>query len=108
MLSFTARIAGAATLALAALPVVAIATSAQAAPATVKVRDLDLNTTAGQMAFHQRAEQAAKAFCKGRTNPASLTRMGATCVAAVKVEMTEKLELVQQARRNQGQLYAAR
>jgi UrcA family protein len=108
MLSFTARIAGAATLALAVLPVAAIATAAQAAPATVQVRDLDLNTTAGQSAFHQRTEQAAKTFCKGRTNPASMTRMGATCVAAVKIEMTEKLELVQQARRNQGELYAAR
>ncbi|HEY8571953.1 UrcA family protein [Phenylobacterium sp.] len=108
MFSFTARIAGAATLALAVLPVGALATSAQAAPAAVQVRDLDLNTTAGQRAFQQRTEQAARAFCRTRTNPGSMTRMGRVCIAAVTVEMNEKLAVVQQARRAQPEVYAAR
>lgn len=60
----TTSIAAAASLALATLPALAIATGAHAAPAAVKVADLNLNTAAGQKAFAQRVDKVAVQMCR--------------------------------------------
>ena len=89
--SLTARISGVATLALAALPLAALATNAHAA--SVKVSDLNLLSPAGQATFVQRAESAGRKFCA--------TKRGVTayqsCRAGVRAELAEKMEVVRTA-----------
>lgn len=109
MINYAARIAGAATLALAAVPMVALSTTAYAAPTSIRVQDLDLSSAAGQATFEQRAEAAAEAFCKAQTRPVSRLRVAQDdCKAAVKAEVSEKFEIVQAAQRAQRGVYAAR
>lgn len=109
MTSFASRFAGAATLALAALPIAAIATTVHAAPVTIQISDLDLNSTAGQAVFQQRAETAAAAFCKVEQHRAGLMRVAdGACRAAVKVEAQEKLAVAQAAQRDSRGVYAVR
>src|SRR3954453_18813435 len=89
MTNFTARIAGVATLALALLPAAALTTAAHAAthvPASVRVADLNLGTSAGRAAFEQRTDAAARRFCSTET---SLGQM-ASCKAAVRSEISDK------------------
>lgn len=90
--SLTARISSVAMLALAALPLAALATNAHAATA-VKVGDLNLLSPAGQAAFNQRAEIAARRFCANERN---LTAMK-TCRAGVRAELSQKVEAVRAA-----------
>jgi UrcA family protein len=96
MTNFVTHIAGLATLALAALPMAAIATTAHAAPATVQVADLNLNTEAGMTAFHQRTEAAAQEFCSANGASRSLAAQSA-CLKGVRAEVGEKLTGVRQA-----------
>jgi UrcA family protein len=104
MTNLTNKIAGFAAIALAALPLVAIAGIAEAAPATVQISDLDLSTTDGQAKFKARVKDAAVEFCKGREITGSRTSSMRSCVAAVEAEMTEKLA----ARDAGAKTYAAR
>jgi UrcA family protein len=109
MINYAARLAGAATLALAALPMAALSTTAYAAPVTVRVADLDLNSLHGQAAYEQRVERAAKRFCKAEKRVASRLRVAdGTCVAAVRHEMADKLVVAVQAQRGQQGVYAVR
>jgi UrcA family protein len=108
MTSFAARFAGVATLALAALPIAALATAASAAPAAVKVRDLDLNSASGKAAFHQRADAAAHAYCKGETRPGSRLLATSTCEDGVKAELSEKLAVAQAVQRQHRGIVASR
>ena len=109
MIDFAARFAGAATLALAALPIAALATAAHAAPATVRIADLDLNSPHGQAAYQQRVDRAAIKFCKAQ--PGVATRVRAAddiCVAAVREERSEKFVVAAQAQRAARSVYATR
>ncbi|HEY8571954.1 UrcA family protein [Phenylobacterium sp.] len=109
MINYAARLAGAATLALAALPMVALATTAHAAPATIQVRDLDLGTAAGRDTFERRADRAAESFCKAQKRPASRVRAAeAECIAAVKAEVAEKFTVALAAQKAQRGVYATR
>ena len=65
MSNLTAKIAGAATLALAVLPAAALTPAAHAAPAPVRVRiaDLDLGSAAGRAALDHRVRRAGEAMC---------------------------------------------
>ena len=93
------RIAGLATLVLAALPAFALATAAHAATVSVKVSDLNLNTPAGVTEMNHRIDAAANAFCARRT--VTGTRLApSSCKAAVRQEISQKL--------NAGKAYAAR
>ncbi|HEY0436040.1 MAG TPA: UrcA family protein [Phenylobacterium sp.] len=90
MTNFAARIAGVATLALAALPAAALTTVAHAAthvPASVRIADLDLASADGRAAFSQRVDTAARKFC---SNEASLD-LKAGCAAGVRAELNEKV-----------------
>jgi UrcA family protein len=93
MTTFTARFAGFATLALAALPVVALSTSAHAADASpqyahesVQVSDLNMASASGKAAFAQRVDAAARHFCVTEHN---LTLKSA-CQTGVRTEANEK------------------
>jgi UrcA family protein len=89
MINVTARIAGLATLALAALPVAALTTAAHAqgvAHQTVQVADLNLATAAGKAAFDRRVEAAARRFCTSERG----MDMQASCRAGVRAEANEK------------------
>lgn len=94
MTNLTNTISSFAMLALAALPIAALATASQAAPiASVRIADLSLATPEGMAAFHQRTEYAARKFC---SDELSLSAR-ANCRQGVKLEMTEKMEAVRTA-----------
>lgn len=82
-----ARLSTLATLAVAALPAVALATAAHASPVKVKVSDLDLMSAPGVTAYQQRAADAGRKFCIDQRNVAAY----AACRAGVQVELDEKL-----------------
>ncbi|WP_332766188.1 UrcA family protein [Phenylobacterium sp.] len=87
---FKSTLAGVATLALAIIPVAALATAAHAAPVTIRAADIDTLSPEGVQAFHQRAEAAARKFCRAETlNQRSLVA-NARCMEAVRVEISEK------------------
>lgn len=94
MTNFASRIAGAATLALAVLPLAAMATASQAAPARVMIADLNLATEEGLTTFNQRAHLAAMSYCSGIHG---LTAR-ASCRNGVRVELQEKMATIRQAR----------
>ena len=63
-MSKTRSIAAVATLLLAGIPIIALATSANAQPAVIKVSDLNLASPTGQKVFAQRADAAARTVCR--------------------------------------------
>jgi UrcA family protein len=102
--NFASRIAGVATLALAALPMAALSTAAHAAE-TVKVADLNLMTPEGATKLDGRIEKAAFKFCADRRAVSEWQ----TCRAGVRAELTEKAETLRQAQFAQAQkTFAAR
>ena len=103
MTNFAARISGAALLALAALPMAALATAAHAAPA-VKVADLNVLTAQGSATFSDRAETAINKFCRGKSS----VRAHIDCREGVRAELNEKLDGLRQAQLRQAQTFAAR
>lgn len=107
MTNFASRIAGAATLALAVLPLAAISTAAAAAPASVQVSDINLNTEQGQAIFAERVERTANAFCRAERNPVTTLARHAECRAQVRAELNEKMPAVRQAQIARN-TYAAR
>jgi UrcA family protein len=87
MTTLIARIAGVATLALAAAPVAALVTPAHAAgQERVYVSDLNLNTASGKAAFEQRVDHAARHFCSTELDLAQR----AACQTAVREEADAK------------------
>ena len=90
MTNFAARLAGIATLALAALPVAAISTVAHAAPA-VRVADLDLASIEGVATYHQRVAAVTRQMC---ADERILSRQQA-CRTGIRSEMQEKLAALQ-------------
>ena len=74
--------------------IVSVSTSAQA-ETTVRISDLNTATAEGRAAFDARVDQAARRFCNARRSTASRVTEFRDCVAAVQVEMNEKLAAVQ-------------
>ena len=87
----TSTLAGVATLALAALPMFALATGAHAAPAAVEVADIDTLSPAGAVAFDQRVEKAANRYCV-KANPTARLTERHECLNAVRAEMADKFQ----------------
>jgi UrcA family protein len=92
MKNYTARIASVATLALALVPALALST-AHAANASipypaqsVQVSDLNLASASGKAALAQRADTAARNFCRGEQNLSAK----AACQDAVRAEVSQK------------------
>lgn len=90
MFKFSSTFAGVATLALAAVPVLALSTAAHAAPAVVKVSDIDLNSAQGAQILEQRINAAARKVCAAPANQGGLTLRHA-CVASVHDEVRDSL-----------------
>ncbi len=86
-MSKTRSIAAVATLLLAGLPMIALATSANAQPAVIKVADLNLASPTGQKIFAQRAQDAARTVCRVTPGTRAPNR---ACQAAVVAEAQEK------------------
>lgn len=83
----TTSIAAAASLALATLPALALATGAHAAPAAVKVADLNLASASGQKAFAQRVDKVAVQMCR---DARSGRFVDSACLDAVRAEAHDK------------------
>ena len=101
MSKLTTKIAAAASLALAAIPMLALTTAAHAAPMSLKVGDL--TSAAGVAAFEQRLDKVAKTLCAAQRQDVG-TRMVKTegCVEAVRAEALDSLT---QAQRSQVAAY---
>jgi UrcA family protein len=96
MNSIANRVAGLATLALAALPVAALSTAAHAAPSVpVYVGDLNMHTAAGAATYHQRVATAANRICDSQKG---LT-LNQVCKASVRAEAHDRLAAAQSATR---------
>ena len=93
--NLTSRLAGLATLALAALPMTALSSAAHAAPASVSVSDLNLLTPEGNAALQQRINTASLKYCMARK---AITDRQA-CREGVQAELSEKAETVRIAQR---------
>lgn len=94
MFKLTHTVSGIASLALAAVPMLALTTAAHAAPISVTVGDL--STAAGVAAFEQRIDKVATNVCQGLTQDVG-TRMVKTdgCREAVRAEAIDKLSASQ-------------
>ncbi|MDP3852993.1 UrcA family protein [Phenylobacterium sp.] len=90
---FKSTLAGLATLALAIIPVAALATSAHAAPvAVIQASDIDTLSPEGARTFQQRADAATRKFCRAATAGQPGLREKAACKTAVRAEIAEKFE----------------
>ena len=100
----TSQISGLAMLALAALPIIALATPSNA-QTVVKVADINLLSPQGVSEFNQRADAAGRKFCL----PERTLAGRASCVSGVKAELNEKLAVLKTAQLEQAsQTFAAR
>jgi len=100
----TSKISGFAMLALAALPIVALATPSNA-QTVVKVADINLLSPQGVSQFNQRADAAGRKYCL----PERTVAGRASCRAGVKVELNEKLTALRTAQLEQASAtFAAR
>jgi len=91
---FSPALISAATLALAGLPLFALAGAAHAAPVAVQVADINLNSSAGQRVLEERTQLAARTFCK-RQEYAHVSDNRA-CIAGVEAEVVEKAAALRQ------------
>ena len=90
MFKFSTTLAGVATLALAAIPALALTTAAQAAPAVVKVSDLDVANAQHAQALEQRIKVAARKVCTAPANQGGLSLRQA-CMEDVRQSVHETL-----------------
>ena len=93
MFKLTQTVSGIASLALAAIPMLALTTAAHAAPMRVSVGDL---STAAGVAFEQRIDKLSNTMCQGLTQgvgPRMVNTDG--CREAVRAEAIEKLSSAQ-------------
>jgi UrcA family protein len=87
MTKLTARIAGLAIIA------VSVASVAQAAPASIRVADLNLATTRGVTTYNKRVDRIAYQMC---SEGYGARLRNTACEQAVKAEAGEKLAAIQQ------------
>lgn len=97
MNDFTNRVSSIAMLALAALPIVALATPSNAATA-VKVRDINVLTAQGSATFTDRANVAVLKFCAPERNLSAR----AACISGARAEIQEKLAVLKTAQLEQA------
>lgn len=91
MFKFSSTLAGVATLALATVPMLAIASGAHAAPVAVKVSDIDTTSAHGAKILSQRIDVAAREFCR-QTAPGATARLAdSACIRGVRTEITERV-----------------
>jgi len=104
-MNLTNSISGFAMLALAALPIASLPEMALAAPASVKIADINLLSPQGMATFDKRADYAARDFCREERS----LSVAAACRVAVKEELSEKVTAIRSARLEQAsKTFAAR
>lgn len=90
MFKLSNTIAGLATLTLATVPALALATGAHAAPAVVKVSDIDMASTHGARTLAKRITSAAHDICEADGKTTLGTR--AACIKSVRYEAEAQIE----------------
>ncbi|WP_374657717.1 UrcA family protein [Phenylobacterium sp.] len=90
MFKLSNTIAGLATLALATVPAFALTTAAHAAPAVVKVSDIDVTSAQGAQVLEQRIKVAARKVCTAPANQGGLSYRKA-CTDSVRDEVHDGL-----------------
>lgn len=93
MQNFITRSAAVASLAIAALPFIALG-AAHAQTASVQISDLNTSRPAQVQEFNNRVDQAADQFCAGYTDPRNLNGVAA-CKSGVRAELQEKVAAAQ-------------
>lgn len=104
MKNLTAQVSSVAMLALAALPIASLPASALAAPASVKIADINLLTPEGMQTFNQRANYAARDFCRDERD----LGVAMKCRIAVKAELSDKVAVIRAAKLEASTTFAAR
>jgi UrcA family protein len=91
MFKIISTLAGAATLALATIPMLALASGAHAAPVVVKVSDIDTSSAEGAKVLNQRIDVAAHKLCS-QMRPGAISRLSdSACIKGVRAEAVENL-----------------
>ena len=97
MSKLSTKLTGVATLALAAIPMLALSTAAHAGPMSVTVGDL--SSPAAVAAFEQRLNRTAKALCAPQTQGVGPRLVSTTaCRQAVRAEAMDNLSAAQRTR----------
>lgn len=91
MTKFSSTLAGLATLALAAVPVLALATGAQAAPVAVKVSDIDVGSARDAHTLEQRVAAAAAEYCSNASVGRITLSARHDCLQGARTEIQEQL-----------------
>lgn len=91
MIKFSSTLAGVATIALAAVPIVALATGAQAAPVAVKVSDINIGSPRDAHTLDQRVSAAAAEFCSNASVGRITLSARHDCLQGARTEIQEQL-----------------
>ncbi|WP_312160632.1 UrcA family protein [Phenylobacterium sp.] len=91
MIKFSSTLAGLATIALAAVPALALATGAQAAPVAVKVSDININAPRDAHILDQRVAAAAAEFCSNAAAGRITLSARHDCLQGARAEIQEQL-----------------
>ena len=95
MTKFSATLAGVATIALAAVPILALASGAQAAPVAVKVSDIDVGSARHAHALEHRVSKAAAEYCSAATVGRITLAAHQACLKGARAEIQDKLAVRQ-------------
>ena len=95
MTKFSATLAGVATIALAAVPILALASGAQAAPAAMKVSDIDVGSARNAHALEQRVAKAAADYCSAASVGRITLAAHQACLQGARAEIQDKLAVRQ-------------
>lgn len=91
MFKISNTLAGVATLALATIPMLAIASGAHAAPVVVKISDIDTSSAQGAQILNKRIDVAAHKLCS-QVRPGPIARLSdSACIKGVRTEVAEGL-----------------
>ena len=88
------NLTAAASLLLAALPLLALTNAAHAAPVVIPVGDLNLSSADGRQALSRRTEAAAQDFCRQERSTTLTERQ--SCLSAVRAEAADKADGLRQ------------
>lgn len=91
MTKFSASLAGVATIALAAVPILALASGAQAAPVAVKVSDIDVGSARHAHILEHRVSKAAADYCSAASFGRTTLAAHQACLKGARAEIQDKL-----------------
>ncbi len=95
MTKFSTALAGVATIALAAVPILALATGAQAAPVAVKVSDIDVGSARDAHTLEHRVAKAAADYCSAASAGRITLAAHHACLQGARAEIQDKLAVRQ-------------